>query len=109
MQIVHAFLGSNSIGASQHLDKRVSLILVYNACLNPTEAAEDSPDLTFCATCAAYKESATQHPNVVAWQTLVPFYGGTRYDHCGRLVPYHDHDRGHYGQDVSQSYHQSLR
>jgi hypothetical protein len=72
LQIVHALLGSNGIGASQHLDERVSLILVYNACLNPTEAAEDSPDLTFCAACATYKECATQDPNVVAWQIIVP-------------------------------------
>jgi hypothetical protein len=73
LQIVHALLGSNSVGSSQHLDKGMSLVLVHNARLNPTKAVEDRSDLTLSAARAAYEECATKYPDMVAWQGLIPF------------------------------------
>jgi hypothetical protein len=69
---VHALLGSNSIGSSHHLNKRMPLVLVDDTCLNLAEAAKDVSNLTFGSTGTTYKECATKHADVVAWQAGIP-------------------------------------
>jgi hypothetical protein len=74
LEIIHALLGSDSIGSSQHFDKSMSLVLVDYASLDLAEAAEDVSNLTFSSTCATYKERATEHSDVIARQTMIPFH-----------------------------------
>lgn len=69
---IHSFFGRNGIGAGQHLDKGVTLVLVDYTGLHLTEATEDVSYLTFCPASTTYEQCAAEHFDVITRQTGLP-------------------------------------
>ncbi len=45
--LLHCLLRSNSFGTTDHLDKGMALLLVHDASLDLSVAAEDAPQISF--------------------------------------------------------------